>query len=425
MASEDNDKGQERVRRTLWPAFQHITQSSEKNSRQKKFADDIQHQQQINVSSPIGDERDDVFSASIKQTFDEMKPAEAYQNQDYINSGRTDEERRQAFLADLYEGPYVNIGRPILVPVSRLGRTKLRGTSARMVDSSPVDLPFPSGFRRESPGAFLGHAAPDNTSASSAPIHLRSLSVGEAPRSNKTIRLEKNENTGMNNDPMASASDAGNSLIFDPNPNILLALGMNSKTIDSAHSGSGMDMDMDKIKTETAPSTPPPPPSRFQQENGSYGATPDRPRTAKTTPATMSPYDGTEAEESPTLRFQMGRLRVTSAGASNSGSAAGSDSFGRPSSHPHSPYPYYFGYAVPRTPTKGKRARGEFEKTTTLSGRDVAREREILARFAAAAKYDDDEEEEKEEGEVEEDDEEELTPKASVLNRHMDIDDEE
>ncbi|EFQ28389.1 hypothetical protein CGRA01v4_12042 [Colletotrichum graminicola] len=420
MASEYINKGQESIQRTLWPEFQPMAQSNEKNSRQKNLAYDIhQKQHQTNTSSPIEDEREDVFSPSIIQTIDEMRPVDGFRNQDYIDWGRTDEERREAFLADLYEGPYVNIGRPILVPVSRLSRTKLRGTSARIFHDSPVDLPFPRGFRRESPDAFLGPAAPINATAPPTPTRLGSLSVGEARRSNKTIRLEKNENTGMNSDPNKPSPGTGNHLIFDPSPKNLLALGMKGKTINGAQSGSTMDIN--KIQGETAPSTPPHPPPGFQQEEGPYGATPDRPRTVKTTPATMFPCNDTKPDESPTLRLQMGRLRITSADDFNSGAAAGSGSSDRYSGRAHSPHPYYFGYPVPRTPTKTKRARGEFERTTTLSGRDVAREREILARFAAAAKDEDgDEEDEKEEGE----EDEELTPKASVLNRHMDIDEE-
>ncbi|KAK1579542.1 uncharacterized protein LY79DRAFT_672447 [Colletotrichum navitas] len=425
MASDDINKGQESIQRTLWPEFQPMTQSNEKHSRQKNLAGDIhQKQHQTNTSSPIKDEREDVFSPSIMQTIDEMKPVDGLRNQDYVDWGRTDEERREAFLADLYEGPYVNIGRPILVPVSRLSRTKLRGTSARTLDDSPVDLPFPRGFRRESLDAFLGPAAPNNATAPSAPIHLGSSPVGEARRSRKAIRLEKNENTGTNSDLNKPSPGAGNHLIFDPSPKNLLALGMKGKTINGAQSRSTMDIN--KIQGETAPSTPPHPPPGFQQEDGPYGATPDRPRTVKTTPATMCPCNDTKPEESPTLRLQMGRLRITSADGLNSGAAVGSGSFDRYSGRAHSPHPYYFGYPVPRTPTKTKRARGEFEKTTTLSGRDVAREREILARFAAAAKDEDgdgDEEEEGEEGEEDEEDEE-LTPKASVLNRHMDIDEE-
>ncbi|KAK2001597.1 hypothetical protein LX36DRAFT_339996 [Colletotrichum falcatum] len=423
MASDDINKGQENIRRTLWPELQPMTQISEKNSRQKKLAGDIHQQQhQTGACSSIEDERDDVFSPGINQAIDEMEPADGFQNQDYTDTGRTDEERREAFLADLYEGPYVNIGRPILVPVSRLGRTKLRGTSARIFDDSHVDLSFPSGFRRESPGASVGPAAPDNARTSSTPIRLGSLSVGEAPRSNKTIRLEKNENTGMKGDSNKPSPGAGNHPIFDPSPKNLLALGINGKTVHSAHGDSTMDID--KIQDETAPSTPPPP--GFRWEEGPYGATPGHPRTVRTTPAEIYPHDGEEPEESPTLRLQMGRLHITSAGDFDSAVAAGSGSFGHYSGRAHSSHPYCFGYPVPRTPTKGKRARGEFEKTTTLSGRDVAREREILARFAAAAKDDDedeDEEDEMEEGEVDEEDGE-LTPKASVLNRHMDIDEE-
>ncbi|KAK2043244.1 hypothetical protein LZ31DRAFT_585398 [Colletotrichum somersetense] len=423
MAGKLLKEGQESIRRTLWPEFQPMIQSGETNSRQKKLAGDIhQHQHQTNTSFPVEDEREDVFSPSIMRTIDQMKPASGVQNQDYIDWGRTDEERREAFLADLYEGPYVNIGRPILVPVSRLGRTRLRGTSARISDDLSDHLPCPRGFRRESPDAFVGPAAPDSTRASSTPIRLGSLGVGEAPRSNKTIRLEKNEKTGMSGGPNKSSPDAGNHLIFDPSPHSLLAPGINGKTIDSAQSGSTMDID--KMQGETAPSTPPHPSPGFQREDGPNGVTPDRPRTVKTTPATMCYYTGTEPEESPTLCLQMGRLRMTSADDFNSDVAAGSGSFNRYSGRAHSPHPYYFGCPVPLTPTRGKRARGEFEKTTTLSGRDVAREREILARFAAAAKDEDEDEDEEAEEDKEDEEDGELTPKASVLNRHMDIDEE-
>ncbi|KDN66328.1 hypothetical protein CSUB01_03255 [Colletotrichum sublineola] len=424
MASEDINKGQESLRRPLWPAIHTMTQSSEKNSGEKKLTCDTQQQQpQTNTTSLLLEEEcDDVFPPNTKQYIDEMKLNDGFKNQEYIESGRTDEECRQACLADLYEGPYVNIGRPILVPVSRLRRTELRGTNARIFNDSPVDLPFPAGFRRESPGAFVGSPAPDITRVLSTPIHLGSLSVGEALRSNKNIRLEKEENTGMDSDPHKSNPGAGNHLIFDASPQNLLALGINGKTIDSAQSSSVIDTDT--IKCETAPSTPPPSSTHFQWEDGSYGTTPDRPRTAKTTPAAMCPYIDAEPEESPTPRLKMGRLRISSADDLDSGPAASSGSFGHYGGRAHSPHPYYFGSPVPHTPTKGKRARSDFEKTTTLSGRDVARERDILAHFAAAAK-EEDEEEEKEEGEEDEDEEdEELTPKASVLNRHMDIDGE-
>ncbi|GKT50914.1 uncharacterized protein ColSpa_11095 [Colletotrichum spaethianum] len=412
MASEDSNKNKDfkSVRRNLWPAAHPMMKTSEMESQQKKLADDIQ-QQQTNASSPVEDERHDAFSTSIEKTIREMKPAGGFPNEDSTGSSLTDEERREAFLADLYEGPYVNIGRPILVPVPRLGRTNFRGANALIVDGSSNDIQSLSRFRNNSPGVDDGPATPGSTRAPLTPIHLRSLSVDEAPRSNKVVRLEKRENTGMDIDHA----------IFDPNRKDFVALETKGKAIDSAQIDSAMDIEKNEAKP--APSTPPHHPPGFKWVDSPYVATPERPRTAKTAPGVMSVCDDMEADESPSLRRQMERLRVTSAGALNSCPTASSGSFSRPTGRPQGPRPYFFGFPVPRTPTMGKRGRGEFEKTITLSGRDVAREREILARFAAAAKDEEYEEDEKEEGEVEDEDDED-TPKASVLNRRMDVDEE-
>ncbi|KZL64805.1 hypothetical protein CI238_09008 [Colletotrichum incanum] len=398
MASKDTNKNKdhESVRRTLWPTVDPMTHISEKNSQQKNLADDILQQQQIKALSSVEDERHDALFAGAKKVIREMKPAGGVQNQDSINSGLTDEERRQAFLADLYEGPYVNIGRPILVPVSRLRRTNLHGANTRIVGGSSDDEPLPSGFRNESSGVLGGPATSDSSLASSTLIHLHPLSIGEALRSNKVVCLDKEVNSGIHIDPKKPSPGGVNPVIIDSIPKDLLALGMKDKTIDSAHTNSVMEIDKNEAKlTLSTPETTPP---SFQWENRPYGATPDRPRTAKTAPAAMSVYNGMEADESPSLRHQMERLRVNSADAFNSCPTTSSGSMSRPASHPQGPRAYYFGLPVPRTPTKGKRARCEFEKTTTLSGRDVAREREILARFAAATKDEDEDEEEPEEG---------------------------
>ncbi|GKT60789.1 hypothetical protein ColTof4_00908 [Colletotrichum tofieldiae] len=406
MASQDTNKNRDResVRRTLWPAVDPMTHISEKNNRQKNLADDIQ-KQQTKASSPAEDERHESFFASTEKTIRDMKPAGGFQNQNAICSGLTDEERRQAFLADLYEGPYVNIGRPILVPVSRLGRTNFPGANARIVGGSSDDEPLPNGFRNKSSGILGGPATPDSTHASSTLTHPHPLSVGEALRSNKIVCLDKKMNSGIDFDPKKPSTSGVNPVIIDPSPKNLLALGMKNKTIDSAHTDSAMEIDKNEAKL--ALSIPDTPPRSFQWEDDPHGATPDRPRTAKTALAAMSAHDGMEADESPCLRRQMERLRITSAGAFNSRQTTSPGSMDRPTNHPQGPRPYFFGSPVPRTPTKG---------------RDVAREREILARFAAATKDEDEDEEEGTEGEVDDDDED--TPKASVLNRRMDVDEE-
>ncbi|WQF89071.1 hypothetical protein CDEST_14085 [Colletotrichum destructivum] len=455
MASQNDkiNKDPEGVRRILWPAVHPMAKLSEENRQHEKPANNFQ-QQQTGALASVGDGRHDVFLSGLKQTNREMKPVNSSQRQGPVGSGLTDEERRKAFLADLYEGPYANMGqpiddlydspyghmsrpvpaqfhegpyamnRPILMPVSRLGRAAFPGAKARIIAGSSENGYPPGGFH-DSSTIILGEpATPGDNAGVSTPIHIRALPAGEAPRYNKVIRLEKDENNGMDIDPKETGSTTGNVLHFDSSPKNLLTPSMQSTTVIGAQTNPAMDTD--ENETDRVFSTPSPPPPGLHWNEGPFGATPDRPRTVKTAPATMLAYD--DMEMSPTVRRQMERLRITSGTASHPGRVTDPDMFGRPSSHPQGPRPYLPGMRVPQTPTKGKRDRCEFENTNTLSGKDVAREREILARYIAAAKdegknmMDDDEDSEMDGDHGEEDDED--TPKASVLNCRMAMDEE-
>ncbi|TQN67591.1 hypothetical protein CSHISOI_07957 [Colletotrichum shisoi] len=459
MASQNDkiNKDPEGVRRILWPAVHPMTKLSEEKRQHENPANNFQ-QQQTGALASVGDGRQDVFLSGLKETNREMKPVNSSQRQSSVGSGLTDEERRDAFLADLYEGPYANMGqpidelydgpyghmsrpgpaqfhegpyamdRPILMPVSRLGRAAFPGAKARMIPGS-LENGYPSGGFHNSSAVVLGEpATPGDNASVSTPIHIRALPAGEAPRYNKAIRLEKDENNGMDIDPKETGSTTGNVHHFDSSPKNLLTPGMQSTTVIGAQTNSTMDTD--EKETDRAFSTPSPPPPGLHWNEGPFGATPDRPRTVKTAPATMLGYD--DMEMSPTVRRQMERLRITSGIASHPGRVTDPDMFGRPSSHPQGPRPYLPGMRVPQTPTKGKRGRCEFENTNTLSGKDVAREREIMARYIAAAAKDegknmmDDDDDSEMDGDHDEDDEEddEDTPKASVLNCRMAIDEE-
>ncbi|KAJ0165718.1 hypothetical protein CTA2_10247 [Colletotrichum tanaceti] len=455
MASQNDkiNRDPESVRRILWPAVHPMTKIDEKNRQHEEPANEFQ-QHQTGASASVGDGRHDVFLSDSKETNREMKPVNSFQRQGHVGSGLTDEERRDAFLADLYEGPYANMGqpiddpyespyshmsrpvpaqlhegpyamdRPIIMPVSRLGRAAVPGAKARL-NAGSFEKGYPSGGFRDSSAGVLGEAAtPGGNDGVSTPIHIGALPAGEAPRHNKAIRIEKDENNGMDIDPKEIGPATGNVLLFESSSKNLLTPDMQRKTVIGAQTNSAVDTD--ENETQRAFSTPSPPPPGLHWNEGPYGATPDRPRTVKTAPAAMFAYD--DMEMSPTIRRQMQRLRITPGTASHPSRATGADIFGRPSGHPQGPRPYLPGMRVPQTPTKGKRARCEFENTNTLSGKDVAREREILARYIAAAKDEDknmmdDEEDSEMVGNHDEEDDED-TPKASVLNCRMAIDEE-
>ncbi|KXH68057.1 hypothetical protein CSAL01_03710 [Colletotrichum salicis] len=235
----------------------------------------------------------------------------------------------------------------------------------------------------------------------------------ETPRTVKALRVSDGVHDGKGTGAKKSGSGVAKVLNFDPSPKHYLGLGNKMKATASPEADSAMAID--KPDTERGPSTPPP---GFRYEEGHGIQTPGRPRSVKTAPTVMFADTDIEEDNSPSNRRQMNRVRTAS--------ASKSVSLERPSVQPAGPRPfgpepeYYepISTGVPATPTKanGKRSRGHFDKTLTLAGKDVANMKDIMVNFALATdeNVDDTANGDGEDGDV--------TPKASILNSHMDID---
>ncbi|WYZ41921.1 hypothetical protein EsH8_V_000816 [Colletotrichum jinshuiense] len=357
------------VCRILWPVVQPTTKTADEAKKEKKVDDNI-----LQLS---------VASASLGC---ESLPKPEPENEGYPS----------------------NNGRPILKPASRLGRTNLGGINHQTSAFSPDKIIPSNGFADNSLGILGGTTAPGGFYDPSTLMGGRPLSGGEPPRIRKALRPGMIERPGFNLDTKKSSPGTGHNLNFDPSPKYYLARGMKGNSTISAKPDSPTPLT--KQHSEFIVDTPHKP--CYKSEERAVAKTPDRPRTVKTAPPNMpAAYtDFMDLDDSPSfrpLRRQMESVRLSS----------GPGSLNRPVEQPLGPRPLYTPAVpvMPSTPTKQstkcKRVRGDFEKTTSLSGRDVALEREILAIHAATVQEDDEEDEE--------DDED--TPKASVLNRHLEV----
>lgn len=357
MSAEDDT---DNVRRVLWPSAQPIAKVAKGGERDGEAATAGRHQHATSI----------LLSAA---------PLDA----------ENDSSRRSS-------------GRRMLQPVSRLGRHGI-GNEGDVFDSgSPGNRFIATGFVTNSVGTThrpMGSGGFDDTSTPKASVPP---SGGETPRTSKALRLHATESIRSTGDDKISSPGAGHSLDFDPSPKYYLALG--AKGNRSAKTP--------RDCPEHTTVTPPKP----GHEPDDFEAVPSRPFSVKTAPsvaseATKENYsrDFSGGDESPSihpLRRRMDSLSVRAC------------SFEYPDARPMGPRPFLAG-ETPETPIKQtgkkKRVRGDFEKTTSLSGQDVAREREILSQYAASKREND----HGEDDEDEEDTEDEDTPKASVLNRHL------
>ncbi|KAK1469421.1 hypothetical protein CMEL01_01188 [Colletotrichum melonis] len=237
----------------------------------------------------------------------------------------------------------------------------------------------------------------------------------KTPRTAKAPRISDGAHDGKGTGAKKSGPGIAKVLDFNPSPKHYLGLGKNMKSDASPEADSATAIG--KHDVECGPSTPPP---GFRYDEEGHGRPPpSRPRSVKTAPTVM--FADTDVEDnSPSTRRQKNRVRIAS--------ASKSASLERPSIQPAGPRPlglepaYYepINAGVPTTPTKAhrKRNRDHFEKTLTLAGQDTANMKEIMANYALANG-------EKADDAVNEDGEgDELTPKASILNSHMDFDED-
>ncbi|OHE95256.1 hypothetical protein CORC01_09401 [Colletotrichum orchidophilum] len=371
MASHGNDenKGPGDVRRTLWPAAHPMTEITRETNNSEQTSDN----ELVELPS---DKEEDLFP----DPGTDIKSAQDYHT-----------------------------------PIPRWSRDKhLRhGTKNKMVRNSNDGLRMNPvhGFGGSTDGDAPGSFEDPGVTPTKRPQH-----AVETPRTIKALRTARNVYAGKGNDAKKPGFGAVKVLDYDPSPKHFLAKATASLQTDSSKA-------IDKPDIERSFSTPPP---GFRNDEGIGAQIPDRPHTVKTAPATMFADIDIEEDDSPSIRRQMDRLRIASV--PNSGSLE------RPSGQPAGPRP--LGLERPQhyapisaggvqiTPAKirGKRSRSEYEKTSSISGRDVTLEREIMRNFAAAAREEEDDADE--ESSQDEDEDGELTPKASVLNSHMDIDED-
>ncbi|KAL0942151.1 uncharacterized protein CTRU02_200037 [Colletotrichum truncatum] len=330
---------------------------------------------------------------------DEIAAAQAFQKSvESLSSGS-----HQPANFDLQDNNYfVDNGRRILKPISRMGRAGVKSSSA-MSDLGLSKKPFvPTGLSEnmhDTLGSFATSGSFDDPFTTEGPtVQL----AGELLRNLKALRLSTPETNLCDADGNKPGPGFVHRLDFDPSPKHYLALGVkgkSSKKSTNCQSGTvtATPRDLSNSFAEYKDTSVPPRPCAMET------ATPTTPEDNEQYKA----YEFMNWDDSPSvrpLRRHMANLDVASR------------SLERPVHHPVGPRPFIGYSGPPQTPTKqtirGKRARREFENTTSLSGRDVAREREILSQFAATALMGEDEEDEDEE-----DDEE--TPKASILNRHL------
>ncbi|KAH0427032.1 hypothetical protein CcaCcLH18_09947 [Colletotrichum camelliae] len=362
MSNEGTDDG-DGVRRNLWPTGAQMAKMTEDKNGEDMIAAETRRQY---VSSPFSDSHSAIDFGSQSST----------------------------------RCPVT--GRQILKPVSRKGRAGNTNNNDPDVfhQDSHNNTWVPKGFVLEDVDVIGHPTVRGDFGDQSTPKATRAQPGSETPRTSKALRLHNPEITRSGFDGDEGSPGAGQILDFEPSPKHYLALGMKNK----------MPSNPEWRQTETPVVTPRK--AGKSIEVGLEMRVPDRPQSVKTAPPAMSApgnklfvHDPMEMEDdSPSLRplrRQMGNLKVAQRPPEQAGV------------RPMDPFVFAHGSELPQTPTK--RGRGEFDRTNSLSGRDVAREREILSQYAVATameeKHDEDEDEDVEMGEE--------TPKASLLNRHL------
>ncbi|KAF6839037.1 hypothetical protein CPLU01_02051 [Colletotrichum plurivorum] len=287
-----------------------------------------------------------------------------------------------------------NTGRRMLQPVSILGRNGIRNEGEVFGSGYPGNRFTAIGSTTNSLDISHEPMALDGSDNTSTPKASGIQYGGEMPRTSKALRLHAPDGTRSTSDDNASSPGAARSLDFDPSPKYYLALG--TKGNKSANAA--------RDYPEHNAVTPPKP----GHESDEFEAAPSRPHSVKTAQSVASEAseqyyspDFAGGDQSPSIRPLRRRMESLNVRAC---------SFEYPSTRPMGPRPFLAG-ETPQTPIKqagkSKRVREEF-------GQDVAREREILSQYAATRKGSDHEDDEDEE-----DTEDEDTPKASILNRHL------
>ncbi|KAK1728837.1 hypothetical protein CaCOL14_005332 [Colletotrichum acutatum] len=297
---------------------------------------------------------------------------------------------------------------------ARLAREHDRYRASKKIVQGPDDKPIMKSVQGFD-GAYDMEPSGSSQDPAATPTKPAHHAV-ETPRTVKAPRISDEARDGKGTGAKKPGFGVAKAIDFNPSPKYYLGLSKTMKSDASPEADSAMAID--KHDVNRGPLTPPP---GFRYDEESHGhPPPSRPRSAKTAPTVM--FADTDVEDnSPSTRRHKNRVRIAS--------VSKSASLERPSVQPAGPRPlglepdHYepINAGVPATQTKAhrKRSRDHFEKTLTLAGKDTANMKEIMNNFALATneKADNEVNEHGEDGEGDE-----LTPKASILNSHMDVD---
>ncbi|KAF4785216.1 hypothetical protein HER10_EVM0003833 [Colletotrichum scovillei] len=414
MASRgtDENEGPGDVRRTHSHATDPMAQDpfdgSDSESELGELPSDEEEEDLFGFGSP-SDELDELPNDTEEDLFGH--PESADDEGDLIESPEDTEEDLSDYHEDDAEvQPIREYQEPL---PARLAREHDRYLASKKIVQSTDDKPIMKSVQGLD-GACdmeLSDSSHDPAVTPTKPAHH----AVETPRTVKALRISDGAHDGKGTAAKKSGPGIVKVLDFNPSPKHYLGLGKKMQSDASSEADSAMAID--KHEVERGPSTPPPG-IRYDEEG--HGHPPSsRPRSVKTALPVM--FADTDVEDnSPSTRRQKNRVRIAS--------ASGPASLERPSIQPAGPRPlglepaYYepINAGAPATPTKAhrKRSRDHLEKTLTLAGKDTANMKEIMANYALANG-------DKADDAVNEDDEgDELTPKASILNSHMDIDED-
>ncbi|KAF9882436.1 hypothetical protein CkaCkLH20_00472 [Colletotrichum karsti] len=292
--------------------------------------------------------------------------------------------------------------RRILKPVSRKARAGISSAAEASNFSIPGKIHAANSFVEHSVEISGGGPATPRSS------HVQP-GGGESPRTAKALRLFNPANARHDPNGKYQSPGAGRKLNFEPSPKHYLALGMkgSSTTGSTIHS--------------SEPEAVTPRKTGSSSEDACDMTIPARPHSVRTAPPVMSAaneeyftHDPMVLDDSPSMRPLRRQME---------GLSVGARPLSHPAEHPMGPRPFISTGSPPETPTKQrrqiKRARAEFDKTASLSGKDIAREREIMSHYAENADAMRDEVAEDMDYSEGDDDDDQETPKASILNRHL------